>query len=316
MSRVREILQNALTIRMLDETRFIELRRQIFDDGRITSDEADLLFAIDNEIDNLPEDWDEFFVGALTDFLIRQEIPVGYVTPIQASWLMERIEADEKLSAATELELLLNVLRLSKDVPENLELYTLGKIRGKIVSRAIEGDFSITEQDVKEIKRVMYASAGNGGYSVSEIEARFLFDLDELSQNANNHAEWQKLFVGAIANHLMTMGAPAVTPLETARRNDEFLLSTETISWNLRKSFRNWMAQRDAGDTGTVRSQFLDEDRIRRAEAINVAEATWLISHINRDGTISPNEQALLGFIREECPEIHESLNPLLRYAA
>lgn len=316
MSNVRKILENALTIRMLDETRFVELRRQIFDDGRVTPDEADLIFAVDSQVEHLPDGWDEFFVGALTDYLIRQELPVGYVTPIQASWLMERIEADKNLSEATELELLLNILRLAKDVPENLELYTLNKIKDKIVARAIEKDFRITAQDVKEMKRVMYACGGNGGFAISEIEARFLFDLDELSQAANNDPEWKKLFVGAIANHLMTMGAPKPADIATARRNDEFLLSTETISWNLRKSYRNWSAQRDQGDTGTIKSQFLDEERIAQAEVINAAEAHWLVEHINRDGTISVNEQALLAFIERECPKIHESLNPLLRYAA
>lgn len=316
MSSVQRILENALTIRMLDETRFVDLRRQIFDDGRISYDEADLIFAIDNQIENKPEGWEEFFVSALTDFLIRQELPVGYVEPIQASWLMERIEADEHLSEDTELTLLLNILRLAKDVPENLELYTLNKIRNKIIARAVDSNFCITAKDVEELKKVLYACGGHGGFSISELEARFLFDLDELSQSAENDPEWQKLFVGAVANHLMTMGAPVPSSLGEARRSDEFLMSNETISWNLFRAFRAWSAQFKARDTGTIRSQFLDEERIRRAEAINAAEAKWLIDHINRDGSISVNERALLAFIEQECPEIHHSLQPLLRYAA
>ena len=316
MSSVRNILENALTIRMLDETRFVELRRQVFDDGRISYDEADLIFAIDNQIEEKPEGWEEFFVGALTDFLVRQELPVGYVEPIQATWLMERIEADEKISEETELTLLLNILRLAKDVPESLELYTLNKIRNRIVARAVESDFRITDKDVKELKKVLYACGGHGGFSISELEARFLFDLDELSQSADNDPEWQKLFVGAVANHLMTMGAPITASLKDARRSDEYLMSNETISWNLFRSFRAWNSQIEARETGSVRSQFLDEERIERAEAIDAAEAKWLIDHINRDGTISINEQALLAFIERECPEIHQSLHPLLRYAA
>jgi len=316
MATVRNILENALTIRMLDETRFLELRRQVFDDGQITIDEADLIFQIDTQIDNLPEGWNEFFVGALTDFLIRQTLPVGYVDPIHATWLMERIENDDKLSAETELELLLNVLRLAKDVPENLELYALGKVKQRIVGRAVKEDFRVTAQDVSELKKVMYACGGNGGFSISAVEARFLFDLDELSQTAENDPAWQKLFVGAIANHLMTISAPAPASREDARRSDEFLMSSETISWNLGRSFRAWNAQREAGDTGNMRSQFLNDDLIRAAEAIDAVESAWLVEQINRDGTISPNERALLRFIKDECPEIHANLEPLLRYAA
>ncbi len=316
MASVKQLMENALTIRMLDENRFLELRRQVFDDGDISIDEADLIFAIDSQIDNLPEGWNEFFVGSLTDFLIRQTMPVGYVDTVHVSWLMERIEFDERLSHKTELELLLNILRLAKEVPETLELYTLNLIKEKIVARAIESDFQITGEDVKEIKRVLYACGGHGGYAVSETEARFLFDLDEISQSADNDPEWQKLFVGAIANHLMTMGAPVPASYGEARRSDEYLMSNETISWNLMRSFRSWSDQRDAGDTGSISSQFLDGERIAQAEVIDATEAHWLIKQINRDGTISVNEQALLAFIQMECPQIHDSLQPLLRYAA
>jgi len=316
MTNIHDQLQNALDIRMLDETRFSELRRAIFDDGKITTQEADMIFAIDTQIENLPANWDEFFVGAITDFLIRQTLPVGYVDPIHATWLMERIEHDDHLSEKTELELVLNVLRLAKNVPESLELYALGKVRDKIISRAATGVMAISEEDVDLIKRVLYASGGSGGYSICEHEARFLFDLDEISQNQTNHPSWQKLFVGAIANHVMTVGAPKMADAGDYRQAQEFLHSTATLTWNLKKSYSVWMEQYRDGNKGTVRSIFLDEDRLREAEKIDVAEATWLIEHINRDGVISTNEKALLKFFKDECPEIHESLDTLLRYAA
>ena len=316
MSNLHELLQNALDIRMMDESRFTEIRRQVFDDGKVNTEEANLVFEIDSEIADLPEGWNEFFVGALTDFIIRQTLPVGYVDPIHASWLMERLEHDNRLSEDTELELLLNILRLAREVPESLELYTLEKIRDKIVGRAVEGQLSITDKDVENLKRVLYACGGNGGYSISKAEAQFLFDLDEISQNKENAIGWKKLFVGSIANHLMTIGAPTPLDREKARRNDEFLMSTETISWNLKRSFNAWLEQFQNGDSGTIKSQFLDEERLDKAQTITFAEADWLVDHINRDGTLSDNEQALLAFIEEECPSIHESLRPLLRYAA
>jgi len=169
---------------------------------------------------------------------------------------------------------------------------------------------------VQDLKRILYASGGSGGYSICEYEARFLFDLDEISQNQDNHESWQKLFVGAIANHVMTMGAPQMAEREDYRRAQEFLHSTQTFSWNLKKSFLAWESDFKNKDQGTTRSIFLDEERIREAEKIDASEAAWLIEHINRDGVISPNEQALLTFFKQECPEIHESLKPLLRYAA
>ncbi len=313
MSRLQDQLQSILDENLLDETRFNEVRRQIFDDGNVQTEEADLLFRIDTDITDLPEGWDEFFVGALTDFLIRQTLPVGYIDPIHASWLMERLEQDDRLSEETELELLLNILRLARDVPESLEQYALAKARDRILART---PLMVTSSDVETLKKILYACGGSDGFSISEGEARFLFDLDEVTQSSANDPEWQRLFVGAIANHLMTIGAPAPLESKTARRGDEFLMSNETISWNLSRSFKSWLEQFRTGSNGSLRSQYLDEDRLAKAQTITFDEAGWLIDQINRDGSRSDNEQALLAFLKDECPNIHESLNSLLRYAA
>lgn len=309
MSLLNELLRGALDQNQLDDQRFASLRRQVFNDGHISIEEADLIFMADSQIEAKPDGWNEFFIGALTDFLIRQMPPVGYVDPIYATWLMERIEQDKRLSKETELELILNVLRLAKDVPENLEIYALEKVKERIIGRAVNGTLAITENDVSNLRSIFYASSGSGGFSVSESEARFLFDLDEVSQNQNNHEGWQRLFVGAIANHLMAMSAPQPVRTEDYRNAQEYLTSTKTFGWDLRKSFQAWRAEEQV-------SVFLDADAIKRAESINIAEAKWLIDHLNRDGQISHNERELLSFIKAECGNIHEMLQPLLRQVA
>lgn len=124
MGKAFEILKTARRENRLTDDQFLELRRTIFQDSKVCMEEADLIFAVDTNIEELPEGWNEFFVGALTDFLIRQTLPIGYVDPIHSSWLMERIEQDDHLAPATELELLLNILRLAEDVPDSLELLT------------------------------------------------------------------------------------------------------------------------------------------------------------------------------------------------
>ena len=84
-------------------------------------------------------------------------------------------------------------------------------------------DRSIQAQDVDLLKRVLYASSGSGGFSICREEAQFLFELDEICQHSDNAPEWQKLFVGATANHLMTMGAPKMLDRETMKEVQETL---------------------------------------------------------------------------------------------
>ena len=51
------------------------------------------------------------------------------------------------------------------------------------------------------------------------------------------------------------------------------------------------------------------------AERITQSEAYWLIERLNRDGKLDENEKALLRFLKEESPEIHESLLPYVKAA-
>ncbi len=323
MASTRTMLTNILADSRLDKNEFLQLRKKIFQDGHIGIAEADMIFAVDTQISDLPEGWNDFFVSAITDFLIRQTLPIGYVDPIHATWLMERIDADDRMSEQTEEELLLNVLRLAEDSPEALEIYALNKIRAKIVNCSKAGRFSVTEDHVNLIKRILYASGGHSGLGVSRKEAAFLFELDEATAEQDNHGSWQKLFVGAIANHVMTQGAPMPIARADYQRAHEYLHSTQGFKWDKYvkevKKIQWWnpiaLYRICFKDDDVKESMFVDEGAMLRAESVDMIEAKWLIDHLNRDGKISPNEQALLRFIREECPDIHESLNTLIKAA-
>ena len=309
MASFNELLRKASSSKVLDDQIFADLRKEILNDGHVSITEADMIFEIDTNIAVKPEGWNNFFVSVITDFLIRQTLPVGFVDPIHATWLMERIDQDHNLSQETEEALLLNVLRLAEDTPENLEKYALGKIRDKIISRASAGNLNVTADDVALLRRVLYASGGQGGFRISKSEARFLFDLDEISQNQDNDPAWQKLFVGAIANHVMTCGGPPPPDREEYRKAQEYLHSKKTVRWNIIDSFKAWTSQEQ-------QESFTDAGKIASSEVIDMAEAKWLIDHLNRDGQTSQNEVALLRFIKAECPQIHELLDPYLKRVA
>ena len=52
------------------------------------------------------------------------------------------------------------------------------------------------------------------------------------------------------------------------------------------------------------------------SEAVTEPEASWLSERINRDGELHENEKALVAFLKETSPNLHESLQPLLDRAA
>ena len=55
---------------------------------------------------------------------------------------------------------------------------------------------------------------------------------------------------------------------------------------------------------------------IGASEPVDEAEAGWLAERINRDGELHDAEKALLMFIKQESPDIHPALKPLLNRVA
>ena len=51
-------------------------------------------------------------------------------------------------------------------------------------------------------------------------------------------------------------------------------------------------------------------------EGLTTAEATWLAEHIGRDGRMTPNEQALLMFLKADSGAIHPALRDLVKRAS
>ncbi len=313
-------LRQILDENILGEGDFHDLQRTVYEDGHVTLDEADLIFKINDQVDQRPEGWNAFFVGVITDLLVRQTLPRGYVDASNAAWLMERIDHDGLLKLETELELLMNVLSIAESVPERLEAYALRQVKACVLKsegyladgRKVEAGV-IEARDVEYLRKVLYACGGNGGFGITQLEAEILFDLDEATQGALNDPAWTDLFVGAIANHLMTVGGPEVPSYEEARRRQNWLESASGLQWNLKKSFASWVGEARSYSPTSI---FMDDEHILDAERIDPVEAAWLIKRLNRDGQLSPNEKALLKFLESESPAIHSSLKPLIDAAA
>ena len=168
----------------MDTDELLEFRRMTGKDFKISANEADILFNI-NDVVETPDGWPEYFINAISDYLLYQNPPQGYITTAKAAWLRARIDHDGVVESETELALLLSLLKQANNVTDDIS----------------EGDEMFNQPD---------------------------------------------------------------------------------------------MAQ---------------------AEKITSLEASWLIERLNRDGQLDKNEKALLAYLKQECPNIHANLTPLLNAA-
>lgn len=304
----------------------LAMRKSFYEDGTISQIEAEKL--INREMTAVGESdaWPTFFIEALTDFTVNQMTPKGYVTEAQAQWLIDAISKDGQINSRTELELLVNVLDTSVDVPESLVEFTLIQIGEAVLDGdgALLGSEHLTpgvigEAEVRLLSRVIYAAGGVNNIGVSRAEAEVLFDLNDATIEEKNAPAWSDLFVKAIANHLMAAQGYKAPSREEAIRLQEWVEApTDGVLGIFGKMFQSSMADLKGAYTAMTDEE-RDAERLARqirdiegAEILDENEGKWVAERIGRDGVIHENERALLRFIRDEAPEIHGGLEDLL----
>ncbi len=317
----------------------IELRRKMFQDNRIGEDEAEQLFYLDTHCEKVCPEWNAFFVEALTDYLVIQVEPRGYISVANASWLMDKISEDGRIETSTELELLLKIVEKAKMIPPVLSAYVIEQVKWAVA----EGD-GVTKNsapltpgvlgaaEVDIMRRALYAAGGAGHTAVTKEEADMLFDLNDAVKHEDNHPSWSDLFVKAIANYLMAAHGYSIPSRDEALRLEKWVedrpsrsggMTSEIVggafSSMLVKGLRGvWADLNSVGPTEEAygRRQRAHEAMISVNERITVDEAIWLSERIGRDGEFDANERALLTFVKEESPDIHPSLQPLIDQVA
>lgn len=296
-------------------------RREVFQDGLVSQEEADAVFALNDAISNKCEAWNEFFVEVMTDFTVMQAEPRGYVSNDNAQGLVNRISHDGVVDSTTELELLVRVMAKANDCPPALAGFALAQIAYAVVEG--EGPLArgmhlqkgvIGAAEVELLRTVLYAAGGSNGLSISRQEAEILFDLNERTDAARNDPSWQDLFVRATANYLMAASTSHAPTRDQVLARQEWLEDTEEDAGGMIGEVFSGFAKvftegffDDVFTSSHVQMERAWNTRNREnaaashsAEAIDAGEANWLVERIQRDGAVNPNERALLEFIRKE----------------
>lgn len=314
------------------------LRRALFGDGMVDADEADLVFRLNDKCPDRDESWNRLYIDALTDYLVWGSTPRGYVNEGQARELLHRIVRNNRIDGDTELELLGNILHWAKYVPPELAEFALSAVRESILDpdSAAYGHGRrrgvVDPVDIELIKRAIYAPATLGSITVTRHEADMMFDINDATSHDENHPSWDRLFIHAIANHLMyPRPAPVPEPAEEVLRREKWLKERDGIGGFLKKvgneaisAVRGGGTEWDAAMKAMFGRSIRERDPVeeeaaagvaREREAIDEEEARWLIERIGRDGRLDKNEVALLKFIMDNSPAIDPSLNPLFEQA-
>ncbi|WP_421694624.1 hypothetical protein [Aestuariivirga sp.] len=281
----------------------LAIRRIIYPDGFISIEEANWLFNLNDQIENYDPAWRDIFIEALTDFMVNQLAPQGYVSPENVSWLLTKITRDGQVRSDTELDLLVNILDKAISTPEHLAVFTLREVQAKVLRSN-----RISAREVHLLRRVLYAAGGQQSIAITRGEAEVIYAIHDARHGAEDDPAWTDLFVKALLNHLMFASGFEPPSREEALQREKWLEDTTPDPARFMRSMA--MGLRDI--IANYRAPGFQEEYLRRREAIQIAaetvtdeEAHWLAQRILRDGSLSAAERMLIEALRAEQPQLH-----------
>ena len=307
------------------------LRREVYGDGRISRAEADALLRLNAACVDQCAEWQDFYIEAVTDYIVHQEKPAGYICAQNADWLIESISRDGRVRSLGELELLVRVLEVAKFSTEGLVSFALQQVKHAVVEAKgplmIGGELVpglVGDAEVRLLRRILYAFGGDGNIAITRSEAEILFEINDATAGARNDPAWNELFVKAIANFVMCASGYEAPTRDVALRHESFFENAgpdiagffaRMASGGARGMLAAYRLPTDVDADWEARNQWNDANA-RRAERVDQTEARWLAERIGRNGRLQENERALVKFIEQSSPSIHPALRTLLEKVA
>lgn len=305
----------------------LKLRAAYYADGAIAREEAEALVHLNEACPVKDASWAELFVEAISDYLVNDAEPQGYIVAENADWLIEAIGRDGKIDGRTELEVVVSALDKARWSPMSLVEFALAQV----VRAVVDGDGplrsgetamlgTITEGEVELIRRILYAFGGDGSVAVTRGEAEALFKINDAVANAGVNLAWTDLFVKAIANVMMASSGYAAPTREEALRRDAWLESRGDLA--PAAMLQSLVSAGLGAVWGGYRKQSTEERALARLErqrveiitneAVGEGEVAWLAERIGRDGKLTDNEAALIAFLKKESPHLDPALGVLV----
>ena len=293
-------------------------------DCSVNQEEAEALFGLNANAGEISPEWRALFLEAMTDFVVRQQTPAGYIGDDRADWLVG-LMSTHRTMRGDEVELLVRLLEEADAAPECLSSFTLGVVQHLALWR-LKTAGSLAASDIDRLRRVVFAKGGAENVAVTRAEAEALFDINDEQRSHTPNPAWSDFFARAVGNAVLfvpTWQANAATELN----NEAFLADTRAhplrgLESVLKPGTRSAMTE---GFSDVMHMNFLDSDLKRLGERVDAddaaeaaasvltdGEAHWLEDRIGRDGVFDPAERALIAFLRENASKVDPSLTDLV----
>lgn len=310
----------------------------------ITQAEAEELIALDAACPVKDPTWAPFLVEAVTDYVVTQAQPEGYVTVTNSQWLTTQLVRHGRAGTNVAFDLMLAVLARARWSPTSLVVFALEQVKAGVVAGTGTGAAragqlgdpgTVSEIEIDRLTRLLLAFGGDGGKPVTRAEADVLIDLNRGLKPGSSSPAWSELFVKAVGNAALTGLSLSVPDRGTALGCHAWLggndpaktLATIGAAAMMRRG-GGFAGRMVAGGAGSVWSscrmlsaEELALKRLERqrreiitGEPIAEADEAWLVARLGA-GSLDDNEMALLTFVEREAASLPKGIATLIARA-
>ncbi|MBT8432704.1 MAG: hypothetical protein HKP43_02645 [Altererythrobacter sp.] len=296
---------------VITKEELFSLRQLGWGDGKIYREEAEAIFAINDTIQERTDEWVDFFVEAIGEFVLNGTEPRNMCSEEEARWLIGCIDHDGKVESMAELEALVRIIEKAQNVPEFLKAYVLRQIEQEVMTGVgptrCGGELSaahISAAECRVLRRVIFASGGYGPAAVSRFDAELLFRLKDATLQDENSPLWDELFVDGVANYLKgfqlqnaQLDHARVKELQSFVADNEvrvgrFMAEMAREAPNFRRNLVLAFGKKPAGANYT--------EAAAAGNLVDDFEQVWLEKMVDADDEVDDLERALLSRIIEE----------------
>ena len=301
----------------------LTLRQIVYGDGvDVNQAEAETLFRLNADAGEISPEWSALFIEAMTDHIVRQQEPVGYVDEAKAQWLIGLVSARSKLRG-DEIEALLHVLEEADEVPATLAAFVLGVVRSMALWR-LRTAGALTPLDVERLRRVIFAKGGESNVAVTREEAEALFDINDAQKSGASDPAWSDFFARAVGNAVLFV--PVWQADAATERSHEAWLADTSIHplQRLKAAFAGGDFQHGAAAEGFCdvfhmdfesadlnrlgEREVADEAMEAAAASVTADEAHWLVDRMGRTPGFDAGERELVAFLKDNASSIDPAL--------
>ncbi|MEM8633536.1 MAG: hypothetical protein AAGF33_01035 [Pseudomonadota bacterium] len=303
-SRFDDLLARVDDLHRMSELEARDFVKEVYRDGIVSRQEADVLFNLNEQIGGTDPVWDKRFREAVKDFLLTVEPPIGWIDDAECEWLVERISKFDPEISAAYVELLLDVLQYAEGAPKLLGTFTI-----TVICDAARREKKISETTVELLRRALAAPVGDDVTWVTRREANLLLKLNDTCAFAGNDKSWNDLFARALGNYLLAAAHPDPRSEAKALSRHTWLqdelkgvaegFSSAMLSMTDARWFDNVTQNEGRAEAARLAAR---ESAMRQAGRPSTQETNWLLQRLGGEKSLSPAERALVSFLDCEVP--------------